>query len=218
MRIGLDLDGCFYNLPEGLRQTLIELKVYPEKNSSHFPNPLVWDFMTLQWGMTMEEYKLVYNEYPHKIFSYGGAPKAYKKQILAELQNRGHELIFITNRVIADKSDHKITSHRLERATEATMRWFRVHRVPHDEVIVDVDKVAHMDKVDIYLDDSADNLAAIEKANDSVKTVLYSRPYNDYAHDNYRTVDSIWDFYHLVLEEENEDSASVEPVGSSAGN
>ncbi len=204
--LGLDIDGCFYNLPQALRSLLVSLDIQPGKTEADYPNPGVWDFMTLEWGLNWGQYEELYNGFPEFLFAAAGGPKSYKVDLLAELQRRGHKLVFITNRVLSDP-DPDVLSDRLARATAATEKWFHTHKVPHDEIIVTTNKTEHLEGLDLYLDDSYDNLVKIRSIREDLPLVLYSRPYNEDLGDDFVRIGNIWDFFDFVCEMEEEVSS-----------
>lgn len=158
-RVGVDLDGVVYDFVGQYREFLLG---YGDYAYGHYPQPTQWRFFE-DWKISEEEFLKHLRNHGREIFRegqpYPGAIKA-----LQCLAAAGHTLVFITDRVIMG-----------EAAEPETKYWLRKHLFVGTEFELHVTADKSSVKVDYFIDDKPENLAAMPFATD---VYLCDRPWN----------------------------------------
>jgi hypothetical protein len=171
-RIGLDLDGVFYDFEQAIRQYLAEQGTM----YSQMPPATQWHFYR-DWGLSLEEFTAAGNNAADEGALWHRHPcRLEDLKPLERLRAAGHTLHIVTAR---DYGTEPAVSH------EATVRWLRLSGFPYDTLTFASDKT--IVKTDYFLEDKVANHDALIDAN--VKSCLIDRAYNQDA-DNPR--DGMW--------------------------
>jgi len=190
MRIGLDIDGVFYNFTKAYHQWLNHTK---GMSLSLDDEAQTWNWF-LEWE-TVEDFIENLHESVDAEHMYwtGEAYEPNLAQNLLDLRNAGHSLHFVTARTFGRKRCPE----------EATRSWLRNNHLIFDTLTVSKDKTSV--QTDVFLEDNLKNYDLLDAA--GVTSYLVNRPYN-LENDSRRRVNSVDEFTKLILEDSWHSSAS----------
>lgn len=158
MRIGIDLDGCGYNVVRAHREACLKLG-YPAEQLATVTQ---WNYWK-DWGMTMEEWKETTQA---AVDIYGcfalGVPMVGFVEALATFKHEGHSIHIVTNRTWGDFP------------VGATEYWLQRYEVPFDSLTFAADKT--LVPCHVFIEDNVPNLIALKDAN--VVAVAYDQLWN----------------------------------------
>ena len=187
-RVGLDLDGCFYDFAAALRHYLVICHGYtPEE----LPDATRWEFY-LDWGLSLEEFLTLCHQGADFIFTTGHVMPGAREAAF-DLYEAGFELHVITDRSFG-------TPGVSRRATE---RWLVREFIPHHSLTIAADKTAIW--TDYMVDDRPENYDALAAAGTQV--YLLDRPWNRHHHVP-RRVHSMAEFAAAVIADARDHHAS----------
>ena len=181
MRIGVDLDGVCYNFTNSLRKFLVEHKGVDART---LPETTCWDFFSVDWGLTLEEYLTYAAEgVDAEVVFLDGPAHTGCKSVLDTLHEDGHTIHIVTHRFFGQKS------------VSNTEKWLRREKIPFDTLTFAKDKTVV--PVDIFIEDNVENAVALRDA--GTECWIIDRPWNqhDPAGDDYRVLDW-WEFGDVV--------------------
>jgi hypothetical protein len=164
--IGLDIDGPIYPYPSVLGRWCERAKGLPA--GTFDDHPLTWAWFKDQWGMEVDEYRELHAAGVRAgvVFSKGG-PVEGSVAAIRRLHLAGHRIHYVTNRAFNGVDE--------QHAYDVTHRWLHDHGFVVDSLTITADKASV--PTDIFLDDSPENIAALEDAGHPLP-VLWDRPYN----------------------------------------
>jgi deoxypyrimidine-specific 5' nucleotidase type C protein (NT5C) len=158
MRIGIDLDGCGYNVVAAHRKSCVYRGVPVEQ----LPEVTQWNYWN-DWNMTFEEWKESADAAVdlHGCFA-TGVPMTGFVEALATFKHEGHTVHIVTNRTWG------------EYPVSATEEWLKTYKVPFDSLTFAADKT--LIPCHIFVEDNVDNLAALRSA--GVVAIAYDQLWN----------------------------------------
>lgn len=144
MRIGVDLDNCLYPFVSVFRQYVHQSTGRP---MAELPDETCWDFYSVQWGFTTEEFLSMYEAaVDDGPLFFSGTPISGSLEALHHLRSLGHTLHIVTDRRIG------------RRWAEGTVSWLDKWKVPYDSLTFSADKT--IVDVDVLIDDRPRNVQA----------------------------------------------------------
>lgn len=166
IRVGIDLDGVFYNFGASVRHFLHTHYADNPFGNGNYPDPHRWDFF-LDWGLTLPEFLRVCNEGVDAgiIFNWGD-PFEDSQAAFRQIQMAGHSLHAVTDRSFGTGTASQYATHD----------WLTRHGLRCDSVTFSSDKTVA--DVDIYIDDKVENYLALDTAGTEVW--LLDRPWNQH--------------------------------------
>lgn len=164
--LGIDIDNVLYPWSTIFTRWAERRKGVPPGTLDD--HALTWTWYKDQWGMTTPEFLDHYKAGVQAgvIFAEGD-PTPGSVSAMRRLHVAGHRLHYVTNRAIDGVTE--------EHAFNATHRWLHDHGFPVDSLTVSADK--NSVRTDIFLDDSADNIRALDAAGHP-NPVVWDRPHN----------------------------------------
>lgn len=180
MRIGVDIDDVLFPWYEKAHQACVDAGI------TNGVQPTTWSPHE-EYGCTAQDWFDVLEEATLNGSLYSGPPYLGAVDALWRLQNAGHTIHLITARGFFVFGDL---------IREQTIEWLEHHDVPHDSLTFSQDKTAI--PVDVFIDDSAKNCAALVAA--GVRTFMVNQPHNTHA-DHELRVDHICEFVDQILAE-----------------
>lgn len=182
IRVGLDLDGCFYSFHGGLRHYLTTVH---GADPAALPDPVAWDFGEA-WGITREAMLAACRVATDAgiLFAHEPADPADVAP-LHQLAAAGMELHVITARDFGPSTG------------DNTRRWLADSSFPHHSVTYTFDKTAVW--TDYMLEDNLDNYDALVEA--GTHAVLINRPWNQDPGDSRHRVDTVAEFAGFILDD-----------------
>lgn len=174
MNIGLDIDGVIYPWHDSIFRYFREYKGF-EGGTREF-----WDFFTT--GLTPEE-----QEY------YVSIPIMYLDTVPSD------DVLTYVPKLAELGTLYYITS-RPEHLKWATRKFFGIYQLPFKENIIFSSYKANYARllgIDYFLDDLPHNIDSLLSTTDAY---LLRQPHNWQAHDTYKSVGSIREFYEVINE------------------
>lgn len=162
MRLGIDMDGVLADFSGSWR------RLYEEQYGPIPPTPPTWDgFLEVTHFDTSEQFFDWLEHHEECVFG-TATPDLLGISALAELEQRGFEIILITS-----KPDW---------AVESTREWIKKWEVPHSELHISYDK----SKIPCaaYLDDGPHNIIDFVKNTDAV-VCRWVQPWNYHIDGSY---------------------------------
>jgi 5'(3')-deoxyribonucleotidase len=184
MRIGLDLDGVFYDFNGSFRRHVISNK---HRTDEQCTEARLWRFYQ-EWGMDDAEFMRHFVDGVNvgTIFRQGGATPG-TRQALLEILDMGHTLHVITDRSVGLPG----------LAAKHTYEWLdEEFPKPITSVTFTADKTSV--KTDMMIDDKLSNYEALVDA--GVDAYLLDRPWNQTDDDRQKRVSTIQEFVVKVKE------------------
>ncbi|WP_179276759.1 5' nucleotidase, NT5C type [Rhodococcus sp. RS1C4] len=179
-RIGIDLDGVFYDFGAAFRS---HLSAEGWDDASFSPQN-TWYFYR-EWGITDQQFVGHCHDAANARTLWNhNQPNAEDLTHLRRLQKQGHTLHVITDRSFGR---HPGISH------EATARWLAEANFPYDTLTFSRDKTVV--RTELMIDDKLSNYDELEQS--GCVPVLYDRPWN--RDENLVSVDHFGDGQHLDL-------------------
>lgn len=167
MRIGLDVDNVLY--PFGTVMTR-----WAERSKALAPGTLddvalSWAWYRDQWGMTHEEFMDLFRQgvLAGYIFT-EGCPTEGSVSAVRRLHDRGHEVVYITDRAIPGVDEWL--------AFDLTADWLNQHGFPNPGNVI-ITGVKHSVRTDVLLDDKPEHITAAHAAGHPMP-LLWARPHN----------------------------------------
>lgn len=162
LRIGLDLDGCFYDFDRMLVQWATEVK-------GHVPDPTKVDrsawSLAPQLGISEDEFDAWCDEAVDAGYLFRhGAPYPGSVEAVRGLAEDGHSIHFVTSRRFGLKSAHN------------TMDWLHEWDFPYDSITLSHDKT--LVNVDVLVDDYERNWRECSEA--GMRVFVMDRPWNQH--------------------------------------
>lgn len=159
----MDLDGCEYDWVEAFRAFAHQHTGRPMHT---MPEPTVWNFPTLQWGMSPGEFIEVHEAgVVARAIYLEGDPYPGVVDGSRRLRAAGHEIHVRTDRRIGPPG----------MALELTRAWLSRSGIEHDSLTITADKNAPF-VCDVALDDKPENFLALRAA--GCDAFLRDHPYN----------------------------------------
>lgn len=180
-RVGIDLDGVFYDFGAAFRGYLTDRHGW---HWSDFTPQTTWYFYR-EWGMTDADFVQMCHDAANdsELWSHN-APNSEDVEYLRQLQADGHSLHVITDRSFGC---HPGISHA------ATAKWLSDWDFPYDTLTFSRDKTVV--RTDFMVDDKLQNYDDLEQS--GCIPVLYDRPWN--SDDSLIAYDHFGDGQHLDL-------------------
>lgn len=167
MRIGIDIDGVLADYVEHMRTvaTTQGIKVDP------LGGPRTYSMVEPGWFTDDHQWarchEIVTGELERTPLLDAFAPEA-----LARLRSRGHHLVVMTARRAPTGAGYSQAD-----VVQATQAWLERHRIQAHEVVFNDHRTPrHELELDLALDDSPEQIAALHAA--GVPTVIRDQPYN----------------------------------------
>jgi hypothetical protein len=179
LRVGVDVDDVLFPWYDNAHQLCVNAKI------TNGVNPTTWSPHE-EYGCTMQAWLDVLEEGTLDGALYAGPPYLGAIDALWRLQNAGHSIHLVTARGFF------VLGHLIR---EQTVNWLADYDVPHDTLTFAKDKT--IVRTDVFVDDSAKNVAALTAA--GVQTWMVNQPHNAAAVHHLR-VDHVSEFVDAVLE------------------
>jgi hypothetical protein len=185
-KVGLDLDGVYYDFEESFRKFLVWIGV---RRREQCPPSTHWNFYE-NWtddngrGLTLQQFL----DYCHQGVNAGfiftmGSPFPGVAQAHQALKDAGHSLHFITDRSFGLPG----------RSETATRQWLASHHLHFDSITFASDKT--ITRPDFMIDDKLENYDAMDSV--GCEVYLLDRPWNK-DDGSRRRVTSLAEFVGLV--------------------
>ncbi len=179
MRIGLDIDDTISNTH------FILMKYAYKYNAEHGNKPLLKynsnDFSEV-FGWTLEEVNSYFRTYYLTALE-EIEPKFGAKEVIKELRNKGHEIVFITIR-----NDRECGGEN--EARRLTEEWLNKYEIPYDELHLDIHNKKEFCKehnIDAFMDDSVRTVTAVKEL--GIKTFIAMNAFNlDFEDDEIKKI------------------------------
>jgi hypothetical protein len=180
MRIGVDIDDVIFPWYEYAHELCVQARI------TNGVTPMSWSPF-LEYGCTIQDWLDVLEVATMDGTLYSGEPYLGAIEALWRLRDAGHEVHLVTARGFFNFG---------ELIREQTVSWLADWDVPHDSLTFTKDKTSV--PCDVFIDDSAPNVAALTAA--GVRTFMLTRPHN--ATDPYELrVGHVAEFVDLILAE-----------------
>lgn len=194
MRIGLDIDDTICN-------TNFVLMKYAYKYNKENGNKVLLKYNTNDFskvfGWNNDEVNSFFRKYYLKALK-EIEPKFNVKEVLSNLKDKGHEIIFITIR-----NDNECAG--VNEAYRITSEWLNKYEIPYDKLhvgISDKKNFCKINSIDVFMDDSEKNCKAVSEL--GIKTFIAMNSFNlDFKDDNIDNVYNMNDFYEKILKLSN---------------
>lgn len=180
LNVGVDLDGVTYEFHRAFGPLLLRHGIVEE-----LPTPTNWNFFE-DFGLNREQFHDVMGKFvtAGELF-WHGPEVAGAREGLAALAERGHRIVFVTERAIAG---YELIMRR------ATYYWLAMNGMPHDALIIGP-KIGL--GLDVMLDDAPHVIAGMR--GERTLGVYYDQPWN-HADDDAARVTSWAEFIVLCDE------------------
>lgn len=190
MRIGLDIDGVFYNFTKAYHLWLNQTK---GMSLSLDDEAQTWDWF-LDWETSEEFVQNLHDSVDSgHMYWVGELYESTMSQNLKDLRSAGHTIHFVTARTFGKTACPEA----------ATRHWLNSSDLVYDTLTISKDKT--IVATDVFLEDNLKNYDLLDAA--GVRSYLINRPYN-LQKDDRRRVSSVDEFTKLILEDTCYSSAS----------
>lgn len=183
VKLIVDLDGVVFNFTESLKHYLVDgLGVDPAR----LKDTTTWDFYKDDWGYELEEYLELCHEGVDAGYVFRLGP-TWEGAVegLHRLKERGHDIIYATDRSLGTRSPQN------------TIDWLNDHAIGNGfmtGIMFTADKT--LIHGDILIEDRDKNYLAVEAAGNALP-VMMTRPWNLHVEDA-RRVNNWEEFVELV--------------------